>query len=580
MQLRGVRLYTVKAPITFTLAVFVAGSLGGCTGLIGGHGEGNVGGGGNNTGSQSSPLCVQGAAPQTTRVRRLTKSEIQRSLSSVLGIDVTSALANLDTDSAINGSFTNSDGLVVSDSFASSLNLAADTIGTSFKTSVTKTAFGATCFSSDGEGAKCADTFIRSVGKKAFRREVTDDDVAGLTAVFMASRDLGTDGDAGDRFSTGLSWVVRAVVQSPDFLYLTELGDPTVANGGKTTITSDEIAAALSYSVLGLPPDDDLIAAAAANQLGTADARGAQVDRLISAYPDEWKTQMRLFVPQWLGINFGKAEWAKDTDAVPMYSSAMKSALQTETDMLINDWATAPEGALLDTLLTSPTGYLNSVNAPLYGMTVSGSTFQKTPLDPTQRAGILTLGGFLGTTSHVAETSPVQRGKAIMQKFFCTNPPSPPPDVPPLPPIDQSSPTTTRARYEAHLANDACRNCHGAFDPMGNAFEEYDALGGFRSDEHGFPIDSTGALVGATGGDKPVANAVELVKLLAASPQTNECVARQMFRFTIGRTEAPVDGCMLADAAAALGKGPADLRQVVTKIVTSDSFVVRTVSKE
>src|SRR4029079_3447462 len=144
--------------------------------------------------------------------------------------------------------------------------------------------------------------------------------------------------------------------------------------------------------------------------------------------------------------------------------------------------------------------FINSVNAPVYGLTATGTTFKKTSLDPTQRAGILTFAGFLGSPSHVAETSPVMRGKTILQKFLCRNPPPPPPVIPPLPPADQAAPTTTRARFDEHISNPACPHLHAAFQPMGTAFEEYDALGTFRTTQNGFPIDSSGALVGATGG--------------------------------------------------------------------------------
>jgi len=555
---------TVKA--AFALAVVLAS---GCNGSIGSHGSGT---------QVSGQLCVQGAPPPTTRVRRLTKAEITRSTTAILGMDTTSALSNLDADVPINGGsgFTNSDALVVSDSFANGLNLAAETIGTTFKGTVTKTAYGSTCFSSDSAAATCAESFIRTTGKQVFRRYVTDDDVTALDAVYTAGRDVGTDGDVGDRFATGLSWVVRAMLQSPDFLYLPELGDPALANGGKTTLTSDEIASALSFSVIGMAPDDELIAAAAANQLGDGDARAAQVDRLIAAYTDAWKAQMQLFVPQWLGINFSRPEWDKDTSALPMFSSDLKTALQTETQMFVDDWATSSDGARVDALLTSSSTFVNSVNAPLYNVSASGSTFQKMALDPTQRAGILTFGGFIGSTSHVAETSPVIRGKVIMQKFFCKDPPAPPAKVPPLPPVDQGPPTTTRARFDTHLADAACSNCHSLFQPMGDAFEEYDAIGAYRTEQYGFPIDSSGVLVGATGGDKPVANAIELVKLLAQSGQTDDCVTRQLFRFTVGRTEVPFDSCMLTQTAQNL-QG-ADLRQVLTAIIKSDSFVVRTVN--
>src|ERR1051325_6085223 len=189
------------------MAVVVAS---GCTGLIGSHGSGTGGS------SVSGQLCGQGAPPPTTRVRRLTKAEITSSTTAILGVDTSSALANLDADAPIKGgpAFTNSDGLVVSDSFANGLNLAAETIGTAFKATVTKTAYGATCYGSDDAAATCATTFIQTTGKKIFRRALTDDEVTALTTVYTAGRDVGTDGDVGDRFATGLSWVVRAMVQS------------------------------------------------------------------------------------------------------------------------------------------------------------------------------------------------------------------------------------------------------------------------------------------------------------------------------------------------------------------------------
>jgi hypothetical protein len=527
----------------------------------------------------SAQTCTTMGTPPTTRVRRLTKVEIQTSANLLLATDTTTALSNLDADSQINGGFSNSDQLVVSDSFANSLNLAADTIATTFKATVTKTAYGSTCFTTDAAAQTCAQTFIQTFGKKAYRRDTSADDVTALMKVYTAGRDVGIDGNVTDRFSTGLSWVVRAVVQSPDFLYLTELGDAAVANGSKTTLLSNEVAAALSFSIVGTPPDDMLVSAAAANQLATADQRAAQAARLIAAYPDAWKQQMRMFVMQWLGINFGKPEWDKSTDAFPTFNAGVKTALQTEAGMYIDDWATLPDGPRLDTLLMTPSTFINSANASVYGLTATGTTFKKTNLDPAQRAGILTMAGFLGSTSHVAETSPVFRGKAILQKFLCKSPPPPPPVIPPLPPADQSAPTTTRARFDAHVSNPACAGCHSTFQPMGEAFEEYDALGGFRSTQNGFPIDSTGALVGATGGDKPVSNAIDLSRVLSQSQDTFDCVTSQAFQFTMGRIAADYDGCGMAKASQAFSTGHLDVRELIAGIVRSDSFVTRTVAQ-
>ena len=212
-------------------------------------------------------------------------------------------------------------------------------------------------------------------------------------------------------------------------------------------------------------------------------------------------------------------------------------------------------------------------------LSVTGTTFQKTPLDPNRRAGILTLGGFLGSTSHVAETSPVLRGKVIMQKLLCREPPHPPPNVPPLPLPDRSAPTTTRARYERHLADAACSGCHFLFDPLGNAFEAYDALGVYRTEQSGFPVDGSGALVSADGSQTPVASAVELVHRLAQSAEVKACVSRQMFRFTLGRDEVASDGCALEAATRSLSQGSDDLRDVVSSIISSDAFVTRQVNQ-
>jgi hypothetical protein len=523
---------------------------------------------------------MPGAVAPTTRVRRLTDVELQATLAALIDDSTVAALGNLDGDSQIDDGYSNSDRLVVSPSFANGLNLSAETIGTAFKATVTRSAYDAACFTSEAGGEACARTFIATFGRRAYRRAITDDDVTSLMVVYQAGREVGMDGNAGDRFATGLAWVVRAMVQSPDLVYLTELGDPAAPSGSTTRMLPDEIAAAISFSVLGVPPDDALAAAAAADRLRAPDERAAQVARLIAAHPDEWRRQMRQFVPQWLGINFNKPEWAKDAEAVPLFSASLKDALETETDMLIDDWATLPDGPRLGVLLTGASTFVNETNAPVYGITATGTPFRKTPLDGTQRAGILTLGGFLGSTSHAGETSPVMRGKVIMQRLLCRALPAPPPNIPPLPPPDRSAPTTTRARYEAHLANGACGQCHVLFDPMGNAFEAYDVVGAYRTQQNGFPVDSSGALVASDSTETPVASAVELVNLLARSPEVQACVARQVFRFTVGRAEVAYDGCAVAQAARVLGDGSGDLRDVVSSIVSSDAFVVRQVNVE
>jgi hypothetical protein len=526
--------------------------------------------------AEPAQSCEEGTTPPSTRVRRLTKVELQTAAAALLDDGARDALEDLEADSQLNGRYSNDDQQVASPSFLTGLRLAAEVIGENFKATVTSAAYDGNCFVAEGTAQNCAQAFIRAFGKRIYRHSITDEDVTELMVVYKAGCEMGIDGDVGDRFSTGLSWVVRAMLQAPDFLYLTELGEPSAQSGSTTRLLSDEIASALSFSVVGMLPDEPLAAAAAANRLGAPSERAEQAARLIAAHPDGWAGQMRRFVSQWLGINFEKPDWAKDTAVVPQFDAARKNAIETETNLFLDDWANQPGGARLDTLLTGNGTFVNEQNAPIYGLSITGTAFQKVSLDATERAGILTLSGFLGSSSHVAETSPVVRGKLVLERLFCREPPAPPPNVPPLPPPSASAPTTTRARFQMHLADDACRGCHELFDPMGNAFEVYDVLGAYRSTQNGFPVDGSGALVAADGTETPVASAVELVTRLAEDPEVRACVARQVFRFTMGRRELDSDACAL-EAAARSAVESGDLRDVVSSLVSSEAFVTRTV---
>ncbi len=528
--------------------------------------------------AEPASSCEEGITPPGTRVRRLTKVELQSAAAALFDEGARQALDSLDADSELNGRYSNDDQQVVTPSFLTGLRLAAEVIGANFKATVTSAAYDGSCFASEGTAQHCAQSFIRTFGKRMYRRSIGDDDVTELMVVYKAGCEMGIDGDVGDRFSTGLTWVVRAMLQAPDFLYLTELGDPSAQNGWTTRLVSEEIASALSFAVVGMLPDEPLETALAENRLGDPGERREQAARLIAAHPDGWASQMRRFVSEWLGINFDKPDWAKDTAVVPLFDAARKNAIETETSLFLEDWANQPSGARLDVLLTGSGTFVNEANAPIYGLSTTGTAFQKVSLDSAQRAGILTLSGFLGSSSHVAETSPVVRGKLVLERLLCREPPPPPPNVPPLPPPTASAPTTTRARFQAHLESDACRGCHALFDPMGNAFEVYDVLGAYRAAQNGFPVDGSGALVAADGTETPVASAVELVNRLAEAPEVRACVARQAFRFTMGRRELDSDSCAL-EAAVRAATESGDLRDVVRAIVGSDAFVTRTVSQ-
>jgi hypothetical protein len=147
--------------------------------------------------------------------------------------------------------------------------------------------------------------------------------------------------------------------------------------------------------------------------------------------------------------------------------------------------------------------------------------------------------------------------------------------VPPLPPVDQSQVKTTRERYDRHTSVSFCAGCHAAFEPMGNAFEHYDAIGHYRDEENGEPIDSSGAIVGTTSSDGAVADAVELANRLAQSSDVQTCFARHAYRFVLGRLDTDAEACAIADFAKSFRDGKLDVRALLLALATSPATFER-----
>jgi hypothetical protein len=240
----------------------------------------------------------------------------------------------------------------------------------------------------------------------------------------------------------------------------------------------------------------------------------------------------------------------------------------------LRDWAHSPS---FKALLTSPRGFVSRDNAVVYGLTATSVELMPVMLDASQRAGILTLPSYLGSRAHTDASSPVLRGVAVLRNFLCLEPPPVPAMVPPLPPAEKSATKTTRERFAQHTSLPSCAACHQAFDPMGNAFEHYDAIGAYRAEENGVAVDSSGALVG-TGSDAPVADAVELSTLLASNSDVHACFVRQAYRFTVGRKELEADACAMAGYAQAFDAQNLDLRELMLALVSAKGSLERMTS--
>jgi hypothetical protein len=554
------------------LASLVLIAAAGCTGQISNKGAG--------PGASSGNLCSSGSAqPALTgaRVRRLTVREIASTLTDLVGSDQSSRASALEPDSRASGFSTGVERTVTA-GFAGSLKTLAEATASDFRTTVKTPTFAASCVASDSAARSCADAFIRDYGARAFRRPVADDEATALLAVYDAGRATGTDGDVSNRFGAGLEYTVRAILQSPEFVYRTELGPASAAPGSTTTLTPYEMASALSYTLLASPPDAQLTGAAAAGQLASADQIAAQARRLISDHADRFGPQLREFVLEWLGIDLSAPQWQKNSTLFPNFGDSQRAALTQETQMFLDDWVAG--GSTLPKLLTSPKTFVNSANAGIYGMKVSSSTFSAVTLDPTQRAGIVTQPAFLGTYAHTDADSPVLRGVALMRKFFCMDPPPVPAMVPPLSPVDSTKPQTTRQRYEIHTQSTFCSACHNMIDPMGFAFENYDAIGAYRTQENSFPVDASGAIVGTPTSDQPVTGGVAMANALAGSADVQNCVARQLYRFSFGNREADDQSCAMQQLTKSYVNQGGDLRELIVAIVTSPGFAKRAIAAD
>jgi hypothetical protein len=410
-----------------------------------------------------------------------------------------------------------------------------------------------------GEAA-CAKTFIESFGKRGYRRPLTAAEVGLLQMVYASGGD----------FPTGIRLVVAAVLQSPKFLYLPE-AVPANAGGKVVGVDSWAMASRLSYFLLNTMPDDDLFKAAEANRLATADQVTEQAMRLMNA--PFFRGTLATFHEDWLQLGeLAGAE--KDAQLFPGWNPALRDAMGEEARRFVQYVFTEGDRRL-DTLLSAPFSFLSGPLYGHYGMPApagaAAGAWQRVDLPGGQRAGLLTQAGLMSTLAHDNRTSFILRGKMVREALFCTPQRTPPPDVPAEPKLDPMA--TAKARSEAHAKDPACAVCHQLFDPIGFAFEVYDATGRYRTSDAAGPIDSRVQLTHTAKLDgKTAANAVELTQILSSADEVRDCVARQWMRFALGRDDAADDEPSVQAAMKSFKDGGAKLPALLVAIARSDAF--------
>jgi hypothetical protein len=489
-----------------------------------------------------------------TPLRRLTKTEYERVVADVFGVEG-SVGSGLSPDERIDGVFASNASSPVALVQVRQYLDAAESVASKVKLDALNTCDRAKL----GDDA-CAKQFIEKVGRRAYRRPLEKSETDRYATLYAA--EMKAEG-----YEPALRLVVQSMLQSPHVLYHFELDDPSKTPvTGIARLPGFALASRLAFFIWSSAPDDALLDAAASGALDTDDGLMKEARRLIM--DPKARNGIESFHEQWLGLL--KLETAsRDQDLFPEWSPELVTAIRSETARFA-DYVIRDEEADLPTLLGASYSFPTGPGMKLRGVTAVGAD-GKAEMPADHAVGLLTQPVFLAAHAHNNQTSPILRGRALRERFFCQPLPDPPPDVVAVPP-ELAAGLTTRERYAAHrTAGTACAGCHSLIDDLGFALEHFDAIGRYRETEEGKPIDSTGKLT-QTDVDGDMNGARALADKMSESEQVSRCYAKQWFRFALGRSDGDADSCALQRVEDAFAKG-GSIRDMLIAITSSDAFV-------
>jgi hypothetical protein len=389
------------------------------------------------------------------------------------------------------------------------------------------------------------------LGRRAYRRPLSAQEKASLEGALREG---------------GLALLLRVLLESPSFLYVSELG--SLNDDGITRLTDHEIASALAYTLRGGPPDDELLAAADRHELGSATNRGFHARRLLGQ--KDTRHHFRRFVLEWLEVD-SLLRTAKSETLYPDYER-LKPLMLDETTAFVDE-VMVHAGGSLRALLTAGFASVEPSMARFYGLSTYGPRAQ---LGGSGRLGILQQASFLAAHAHEDMTSPVKRGDFVMRKLMCQKVRRPAEigiEVVMPPP---STELTTRERFSAHSTELGCASCHQTLDAIGFTFEGFDAMGGARQRENGRPVDSR-VQIQLFGESFTSRDSLELTRKLSEDERSAECFARHAFRYFSAQDDPRVEASFLALRSELGSDQKGNLFESLLAYIESDLFVEREV---
>jgi hypothetical protein len=404
----------------------------------------------------------------------------------------------------------------------------------------------------------CFGKFVTAFGARAFRRPLTADEVSRYTAATTAAATA-----AGDPWA-GLEAITSAFLQSPSFLYLTEVGAPDPQNAGRFMYTGAEMASRLSYFLTNDMPDDTLLAAASSGALATAAGVQAQAARLLATQAA--RDTVGAFFRTLLSLDNLDA-LTRPTQLFPKYTATLGPAMKQETALVLDDLVFGKDGDYRR-LFDSTETFVNAELAGLYGVPAPpGAGFSRVTLPAaSHRVGLLGHAGVLAARDHADGTSPTRRGLFVLTKLLCENVPLAPPaglQIPPPP----TGLLTQRQKLDQHASNAACASCHKITDPVGLSLEHFDAMGVWRDDDHGLAIDDAGVLDGKT-----YQGEAGLGAALRDHPALGPCLIQSLYGVGVGHLATEFDRAPFAALAQSFAANGARVKALLAAIVASDGF--------
>lgn len=371
-------------------------------------------------------------------------------------------------------------------------------------------------------GAACVERIISRLARRAYRRPVTEQEIGDLLRFVDLARAEGLSTEQGVQLS------IQAMLASPHFLFRIERdADPTNPTA-MHRISDLELASRLSYFLWSSMPDEELLTLAEAGQLSEPTVLNAQIERMLG---DERSRQLAAnFAGQWLETrNLDSVN--PDPELFPEWGPELREAMKQETTLFFE--AVLRENRPLTEFLDADFTFLNERLAKHYGVEgVKGPDFRRVELESAQRGGILSHAGVLTVTSYPTRTSPVIRGKYVLENILGAPPPAPPANVPALGESGAEPGMTVRKQLEAHRANPACATCHDRMDALGFGLENYDAIGRWRAEDNEAPVDASGTLPSGESFETPA----ELRKILVGDREAfAHALTEKMLIYALGR---------------------------------------------